>query len=107
MVEAHGIKPGKALEVGCGTGTNAIWLAKHGFDVTGLEIYRKKHGLLSADEIRAIRASRSRRWRRDPADFIAGWRAHTRWSTDEQVEQDLVLCRALVEIFDDAELAWD
>lgn len=40
-----------------------------------------------------------------PADFIAEWRAHTRWSTDEQVEQDLVLCRALVEIFEDAELA--
>ena len=40
-----------------------------------------------------------------PADFIAEWRAHARWSTDEQVEQDLVLCRALVEIFDDAELA--
>ena len=26
-----------------------------------------------------------------PADFIAEWRAHTRWATDEQVEQDLVL----------------
>jgi predicted nucleotidyltransferase component of viral defense system len=40
-----------------------------------------------------------------PADFIAEWRAHARWPTDEQVEQDLVLCRALVEIFEDAELA--
>ena len=40
-----------------------------------------------------------------PADFIAEWRAHTRWPTDEQVEQDLVLCRALVAIFEDAELA--
>ncbi len=40
-----------------------------------------------------------------PADFIAEWRAHTRWPTDEQVEQDLVLCRALVTIFEDAELA--
>jgi hypothetical protein len=40
-----------------------------------------------------------------PADFIAEWRAHARWPTDEQVEQDLALSRALVEIFDDAELA--
>jgi predicted nucleotidyltransferase component of viral defense system len=40
-----------------------------------------------------------------PGDFIAEWRAHVRWSTDEQVEQDLVLSRALVEIFEDAELA--
>jgi predicted nucleotidyltransferase component of viral defense system len=39
-----------------------------------------------------------------PADFIAEWRAQTRWSTDEQVEQDLVLCRALVAIFEDTEL---
>jgi predicted nucleotidyltransferase component of viral defense system len=40
-----------------------------------------------------------------PADFIAEWRAHARWSTDEQVEQDLALSRALVEIFDDDVLA--
>lgn len=40
-----------------------------------------------------------------PADFIAEWRAHTRWATDEQVEQDLVLSRALVAIFEDPELA--
>ncbi|MEN9591661.1 MAG: hypothetical protein RJA21_113 [Gemmatimonadota bacterium] len=40
-----------------------------------------------------------------PADFIAEWRAQTRWPTDEQVEQDLVLSRALVAIFEDTELA--
>jgi len=38
------------------------------------------------------------------ADFIAEWRAHTRWATDEQVEQDLVLSRALVAIFEDPEI---
>jgi Nucleotidyl transferase AbiEii toxin, Type IV TA system len=40
-----------------------------------------------------------------PSDFIVEWRAATRWATDEQVEQDLVLSRALVEIFEDTELA--
>lgn len=40
-----------------------------------------------------------------PADFIAEWRAHTRWATDEQVEQDLALSRALVTIFEDPDLA--
>lgn len=40
-----------------------------------------------------------------PSDLIAEWRAKTRWATDEQVEQDLILCRALVAIFEDAELA--
>jgi predicted nucleotidyltransferase component of viral defense system len=40
-----------------------------------------------------------------PADFIAEWRAQTLWARDEQVEQDLVLSRALVAIFEDRELA--
>jgi predicted nucleotidyltransferase component of viral defense system len=40
-----------------------------------------------------------------PADLIAEWRAQTRWATDEQIEQDLVLSRALVSIFEDADLA--
>ena len=38
VVPQHAIVPGKALEIGCGTGTNAIWLAKQGFDVTGLDL---------------------------------------------------------------------
>jgi predicted nucleotidyltransferase component of viral defense system len=39
-----------------------------------------------------------------PVDFITEWRARTRWATNEQVEQDLVLSRALVAIFQDPEL---
>lgn len=38
VIEEHEIAPGKALEVGCGTGTNAIWLAEQGFEVTGVDI---------------------------------------------------------------------
>jgi SAM-dependent methyltransferase len=38
MIESHAIAPGHALEVGCGTGTNAIYLATHGFDVVGVDI---------------------------------------------------------------------
>src|SRR5437764_1299806 len=32
------IGPGRAVELGCGTGTNAVWLARQGFDVTGVDI---------------------------------------------------------------------
>jgi 2-polyprenyl-3-methyl-5-hydroxy-6-metoxy-1,4-benzoquinol methylase len=34
-------KPGKALDLGCGTGTNAITLARHGWEVTGIDFASK------------------------------------------------------------------
>ncbi len=34
-----------------------------------------------------------------PKDFITEWRAHAPWIADRQVEQDLVISRALVELF--------
>jgi methyl halide transferase len=30
--------PGPAIELGCGSGTNAVWLAQQGFDVTAIDI---------------------------------------------------------------------
>jgi predicted nucleotidyltransferase component of viral defense system len=36
-----------------------------------------------------------------PRDYITEWRAHAPWVQDIQVEQDLVVCRALVAIFSD------
>jgi SAM-dependent methyltransferase len=38
VVATEKIRPGPALELGCGTGTNAIWLAQQGFDVTGVDL---------------------------------------------------------------------
>src|SRR5262245_16453477 len=32
------ISPRRAVELGCGTGTNAVWLAQRGFDVTAIDI---------------------------------------------------------------------
>jgi len=38
VVEDGTIKPGRAIVLGCGTGTNSIYLASKGFDVTGIDI---------------------------------------------------------------------
>ena len=33
----NALKPGRALDLGCGTGTNSHYLAEHGWDVTGID----------------------------------------------------------------------
>ncbi|MGI8328364.1 class I SAM-dependent methyltransferase [Actinomadura scrupuli] len=39
LVEGHGaLPPGRALELGCGTGTNAVYLARHGWDVVAVDL---------------------------------------------------------------------
>jgi len=40
-----------------------------------------------------------------PQAYITEWSNNVPWQTNEQVEQDLVICRALVEIFKDDFLA--
>lgn len=40
-----------------------------------------------------------------PQAYITEWSAQVPWQTNEQVEQDLIICRALVEIFSDEWLA--
>jgi SAM-dependent methyltransferase len=36
--ETGGLRPGRALDVGCGEGADALWLAEHGWDVTALDV---------------------------------------------------------------------
>ena len=38
--ETGGLRPGRALDVGCGEGADALWLAEHGWDVTALDVSR-------------------------------------------------------------------
>ncbi|NOY90244.1 MAG: nucleotidyl transferase AbiEii/AbiGii toxin family protein [Deltaproteobacteria bacterium] len=40
-----------------------------------------------------------------PKDYITAWRAHAPWRLDAQVEQDLVISRAIVDLFSVPELA--
>ena len=38
LVENRPVECCRALDIGCGTGDNSIWLARRGFEVTGLDI---------------------------------------------------------------------
>jgi SAM-dependent methyltransferase len=38
LVNSGRIQPTRTLEIGAGTGTNALWLAERGFDVLGIDV---------------------------------------------------------------------
>lgn len=41
LVERTSLPPGTALDLGCGTGDNAVYLARHGWRVTGVDYVAK------------------------------------------------------------------
>ncbi|MEV7806859.1 class I SAM-dependent methyltransferase [Microbispora sp. NPDC088329] len=39
--EGRALPPGRALELGCGTGTNAVYLARHGWEVVAVDLVER------------------------------------------------------------------
>jgi SAM-dependent methyltransferase len=66
FVGERGVAPGRALDVGCGTGTNAQWLAQRGFDVLGVDV-----SPLAIDHARAKLPGGAPRCRFEARDFLA------------------------------------
>jgi len=66
FVTTGGITPARTLEVGAGTGTNAIWLAERGFDVLGVDV-----SPLAVEQARAKIEGRDLRCRFATLDFLA------------------------------------
>lgn len=66
FVEAARVRPGPALDVGAGTGTNALWLARQGFDVLGVDL-----APLAVEQARAKLPAGAPRCRFEAHDFLA------------------------------------
>lgn len=66
FVTSGGVPAAPALEIGAGTGTNAIWLAEHGFDVLGVDV-----SPLAVERANAKMDGRTLRCRFAALDFLA------------------------------------
>jgi SAM-dependent methyltransferase len=67
FVASSGVKPGLTLEIGAGTGTNAIWMAERGFNVLGVDV-----STLAVEKARAKMEGRPLPCRFEALDFLAG-----------------------------------
>ncbi len=57
FVEARASTPRRVLEVGCGTGTNALWLASRGAEVIGIDISPRAIARAEAKAMAEVRES--------------------------------------------------
>lgn len=66
VAEAADLKPGEALDAGCGEGADAIWLAERGWRVTAVDFASAalRRGAKQAESLGAELAGRIR-WRRE------------------------------------------
>ena len=66
VAEVAALAPGRALDVACGEGRNAVWLAEQGWDVTGVDF-----SAVGIDKARRLAAARAVPVRWEVADATA------------------------------------
>jgi SAM-dependent methyltransferase len=66
FVTSGAVTPGPTLEIGAGTGTNAIWMAERGFDVLGVDV-----SPLAVERANAKMEGHALRCRFAACDFLA------------------------------------
>jgi SAM-dependent methyltransferase len=69
FVSSGAVAPCPTLEIGAGTGTNAIWMAEHGFDVLGIDV-----SPLAVEKAQARMEGRTLRCRFATFDFLTDTR---------------------------------
>ncbi|MFI7600441.1 SAM-dependent methyltransferase [Actinoplanes sp. NPDC049681] len=76
VAEAARLTPGTALDVGCGEGGDVIWLAAHGWRVTGADFSANGLDRAARHAEEAGVADRTDWWRIDARDFAADGRSY-------------------------------
>lgn len=89
FVRSGAMKRGRVLEIGSGTGTNALWLAGEGFEVVGVDVAQ-----------RAIEMARTKAGDAPRVSF-----RHTDFLTDDEVRGpfDFAFDRGVFHVFDEAD----
>jgi 2-polyprenyl-3-methyl-5-hydroxy-6-metoxy-1,4-benzoquinol methylase len=76
VAEASALTPGTALDVGCGEGGDVIWLAQHGWTVTGADFSANGLARAAQHAEEAGVADRTDWWQVDARAFDAGGRSY-------------------------------
>src|ERR1700710_66414 len=74
--EASALTPGTALDVGCGEGGDVIWLARHGWTVTGADFSASGLARAARHAEQAGVGDRTHWWQVDARTFSAAGRSY-------------------------------
>ena len=72
VIESGKASIGSALDLGCGTGTNAIYLAQHGFSVTAIDVSRRAISLATR-KTRSAQLTDRVRYERGDVTMMRRW----------------------------------